>query len=128
MRNQERSFPDRRHQYLFFRHPLFSERGRSGRLAARCLGFPYTLIGKVVNGYHEGRKLGFPTANLDISHFGQLIPAPGVYAVRVRLENTVVWKRGMMNVGNRPTFNGRQLTLETTSSISKAIFTTSSCS
>ncbi|MFZ1837072.1 MAG: riboflavin kinase, partial [Segatella copri] len=55
----------------------------------------------------------FPTANLDISHFGQLIPAPGVYAVRVRLENTVVWKRGMMNVGNRPTFNGRQLTLET---------------
>ena len=77
-------------------------------MAARCLGFPYTLIGK-----HEGRKLGFPTANLDISHFGQLIPAPGVYAVRVRLENTVVWKRGMMNVGNRPTFNGRQLTLET---------------
>lgn len=45
-------------------------------MAARCLGFPYTLIGKVVNGYHEGRKLGFPTANLDISHFGQLIPAP----------------------------------------------------
>ena len=82
-------------------------------MAARCLGFPYTLIGKVVNGFHEGRKLGFPTANLDISHFGQLIPAPGVYAVRVRLENTVVWKRGMMNVGNRPTFNGRQLTLET---------------
>ena len=61
----------------------------------------------------DGIKLGFPTANLDISHFGQLIPAPGVYAVRVRLENTVVWKRGMMNVGNRPTFNGRQLTLET---------------
>lgn len=82
-------------------------------MAARCLGFPYTLIGKVVNGFHEGRKLGFPTANLDISHFGQLIPAPGVYAVRVRLENTVVWKRGMMNVGNRPTFNGRLLTLET---------------
>ena len=82
-------------------------------MAARCLGFPYTIIGKVVNGFHEGRKLGFPTANLDISHFGQMIPAPGVYAVRVRLENTVEWKRGMMNVGNRPTFNGRQLTLET---------------
>ena len=81
-------------------------------MAAQCLGFPYTLIGKVVNGFHEGRKLGFPTANLDISHFGQLIPAPGVYAVKVRLENTVVWKRGMMNVGNRPTFNGKQITLE----------------
>ena len=35
-----------------------------------------------------------------------------VYAVKVRLENTVVWKRGMMNVGNRPTFNGKQITLE----------------
>ena len=57
--------------------------------------------------------LGFPTANLDISHFGQMIPAPGVYAVKVRLENSVVWKRGMMNVGNRPTFNGKQITLET---------------
>lgn len=82
-------------------------------MAAQCLGFPYTIIGKVVNGFHEGRKLGFPTANLDISHFGQMIPAPGVYAVKVRLENSVVWKRGMMNVGNRPTFNGKQITLET---------------
>ncbi len=82
-------------------------------LANRCLGYPYTIIGKVVNGYHEGRKLGFPTANLDISHFGQLIPAPGVYAVKARMEHTVVWKHGMMNVGTRPTFNGHQLTLET---------------
>lgn len=82
-------------------------------LANQCLGFPYTIIGKVVNGYHEGRKLGFPTANLDISHFGQMIPAPGVYAVKVRLENTVVWKNGMMNIGHRPTFNGKRVTLET---------------
>jgi len=82
-------------------------------MANQCLGFPYTIIGRVVNGYHEGRKLGFPTANLDMSHFGQLIPAPGVYAVKVRMENSVVWKRGMMNVGNRPTFDGKQLTLET---------------
>ena len=82
-------------------------------MANQCLGYPYTIIGKVVNGYHEGRKMGFPTANLDLSHFGQMIPAPGVYAVKVRLENTVVWKRGMMNVGTRPTFDGKQLTLET---------------
>lgn len=82
-------------------------------MANRCLGFPYTIIGKVVNGYHEGRKLGFPTANLDLSHFGQLIPSPGVYAVKARLENTVVWKKGMMNIGTRPTFNGKQITLET---------------
>ena len=82
-------------------------------MANRCLGYPYTIIGKVVNGYHEGRKLGFPTANLDISHFGQLIPAPGVYAVNARMENTVVWKHGMMNIGTRPTFNGKGITLET---------------
>ncbi len=82
-------------------------------MANQCLGFPYTIIGKVVNGYHEGRKLGFPTANLDLSHFCQLIPAPGVYAVKVRLENTVVWKKGMMNIGVRPTFNGKRITLET---------------
>lgn len=82
-------------------------------MANRCLGYPYTLIGKVINGYHEGRKLGFPTANLDISHIKQLIPAPGVYAVKVRVEHTMMWKHGMMNVGTRPTFNGKQLTLET---------------
>ena len=82
-------------------------------MANLCLGYPYTIIGKVVNGYHEGRKLGFPTANLDISHFGQLIPATGVYAVKVRIENSMTWKQGMMNVGNRPTFNGKQITLET---------------
>ena len=82
-------------------------------MANQCLGYPYTIIGKVVNGYHEGRKLGFPTANLDISHFGQLIPAPGVYAVKARMENTVVWKHGMMNIGTRPTFNGKGMTLET---------------
>ena len=82
-------------------------------MANQCLGYPYTIIGKVVNGYHEGRKLGFPTANLDLSHFGQMIPAPGVYAVKARLEGTVVWKQGMMNIGTRPTFDGKQLTLET---------------
>lgn len=81
-------------------------------MANRCLGYPYTILGKVVNGYHEGRRLGFPTANLDISHFGQLIPAPGVYAVRVRMENTVEMKRGMMNIGMRPTFGGNRMTLE----------------
>ena len=82
-------------------------------LANQALGYPYTIIGKVVSGYHEGRKLGFPTANLDISHFGQLIPSPGVYAVKVRMENTVVWMRGMMNIGTRPTFDGKRITLET---------------
>lgn len=81
-------------------------------MANCCLGFPYTIVGKVVSGFHEGRKMGFPTANLDISHFGQMVPAPGVYAVKVRMENSMVWMHGMMNVGTRPTFGGKQLTLE----------------
>ncbi len=82
------------------------------QLANRCLDYPYTIIGKVVSGYHEGRKLGFPTANLDISHFGQLVPAPGVYAVKVRLEKQVAMRWGMMNIGMRPTFGGKVRTLE----------------
>ena len=82
-------------------------------MANQCLGYPYTIIGKVVSGFHEGRKLGYPTANLDISHFGQMLPAPGVYAVKVRLEQSVEMKHGMMNIGTRPTFNGKRLTIET---------------
>lgn len=81
-------------------------------MAEKCLGYPYTLLGKVVPGYQEGRKLGFPTANLDISQWGKMLPAPGVYAVKVRLENTVHTMRAMMNIGTRPTFDGDHLTLE----------------
>lgn len=81
--------------------------------ANSCLGYPYTISGKVVNGFHEGRKLGFPTANIDIAHFGQMLPAPGVYAVKVRLEHTAAIKYGMMNIGTRPTFGGKRITLET---------------
>lgn len=81
-------------------------------MARQCLGYPYTIIGRIVGGYHEGRKMGFPTANLDISHYGQMVPEPGVYAVTVRMENSVQMKRAMMNIGVRPTFGGKCTTLE----------------
>lgn len=81
-------------------------------LAHQCLGYPYTLVGKVVAGYHEGRKLGFPTANLDPSTWGKLVPGPGVYAVKVRVEKTLTLWRGMMNIGTRPTFDGTKESLE----------------
>lgn len=80
--------------------------------ANKYLGYPYTIIGRVAQGYHEGRKLGFPTANLDTSEFGQLVPAGGVYAVYARLEQSVSSLRGMMNIGTRPTFGGHTTTLE----------------
>ena len=72
-----------------------------------------TIVGKVVKGYQKGRKMGFPTANLDVSEFGMLVPAPGVYAVKTRLEGSVAMKQGMMNIGKRPTFDGSNISLET---------------
>ena len=83
------------------------------QLANQCLGYPYTIAGIVKGGEQEGRKIGFPTANLDTSDFGQLIPAPGVYAVKARLMQSVATKPAMMNIGNRPTFGGTHLSIET---------------
>ncbi|PTL32274.1 riboflavin biosynthesis protein RibF [Prevotella sp. oral taxon 376] len=87
-------------------------RGDIGK-ANRFLGYPYTLMGKVTGGHQEGRKLGFPTANLNLANHAQLVPAPGVYAVRAQLKQSTVWHRGMMNIGTRPTFGGTETTLET---------------
>jgi len=81
--------------------------------AASCLGRPYELVGKVVGGCHVGTGMGFPTANLQLNDVDKLIPAAGVYAVKVRLEDSLELKHGMMNIGNRPTFNGHHQTLET---------------
>jgi len=80
--------------------------------AARCLGRPYALSGHVVHGEQIGRTLGFPTANLQLDEVCQLVPADGVYAVMVSLEGEAS-KRGIMNIGTRPTFNGETRTLET---------------
>ena len=82
-------------------------------MANKCLGYPYFIAGKVVNGCHNGRKLGFPTANLEVDDADKLIPAAGVYAVKARTEDSVGLKRAMMNIGTRPTFDGNQTSLET---------------
>ena len=55
--------------------------------AARLLGYEYTLCGKVVSGYQEGRKMGFPTANICPLEANKLIPADGVYAVYVNVDD-----------------------------------------
>ena len=60
--------------------------------AAAGLGYPYTIMGTVEHGEHIGTQLGFPTANLTPTDPQQLIPAPGVYAVKVRLENSMEQK------------------------------------
>ena len=70
------------------------------------------MAGRVVGGYHEGRKLGFPTANIELADRLQLVPETGVYAVNVSIDGGARLAGGMMNIGNRPTFDGTETTLE----------------
>jgi riboflavin kinase / FMN adenylyltransferase len=74
------------------------------------LGRPYNLRGEVKAGERVGRTLGFPTANLHVSFEQKLIPADGIYAVRVVLHGKVY--EGMLNIGFRPTFKGTIRRLE----------------
>lgn len=69
--------------------------------AAQFLGHPYFLTGKVINGKRLGRKLGFPTANIEIPSPHKLIPKSGVYSVSVQVNDQTY--NGMLNIGTRPT-------------------------
>ncbi len=74
------------------------------------LGYRYNFTGKVVKGQQLGRTIGFPTANITVDETYKLIPKNGVYIVAVNTENRTFW--GMMNVGNRPTVDGLNQTIE----------------
>ena len=78
--------------------------------AADLLTRPHQICGIVVSGKREGRKIGFPTANVSTSD--TLIPEKGVYAVRVKV-NQGKWLDGMVNLGTQPTFGGRKFQIET---------------
>ncbi len=79
--------------------------------AAHLLTYPYQIKGSIVKGYKVGRKLGFPTANIQVDEPYKVIPAIGVYAVKVELNNKSY--TGMLYIGNRPTLNnGENITLE----------------
>lgn len=78
-------------------------------VASTLLGRPHRVVGTVVRGDARGRDLGFPTAN--IKSQTPLVPAEGVYAVRVRLADQTV-RKGVANLGARPTFGGGPPTLE----------------
>jgi riboflavin kinase/FMN adenylyltransferase len=80
-------------------------------LAAKMLGSPWVADGVVESGERNGRKLGFPTANLQL---GELIhPKYGVYAVRARIEGETGWRAGVANFGRTPTTGLRDPLLET---------------
>lgn len=66
------------------------------------LGRYYSFAGTVVNGDKRGRELGYPTANIKLLSQDKLLPAIGVYAVRVLLGNEK--HNGLLSIGNRPTF------------------------
>jgi riboflavin kinase/FMN adenylyltransferase len=77
--------------------------------AAKMLGKNYSLNGCVKEGEKIGRKIGFPTANLEISP-QKLVPASGVYAVEIALKNLIF--NGMLYIGNRPTLSGKNQSVE----------------
>lgn len=80
-------------------------------LANTLLTYPYTFIGVVIGGYKRGRRIGFPTANIWFDSKEKIIPAVGVYAVRVYIKKKIY--KGMMNVGFRPTFSAEnELSME----------------
>lgn len=79
-------------------------------IANEYLGYAYELSGKVVKGNQRGRTIHFPTANIEVTESRKLIPANGVYAVKVQLSGALF--SGMMNIGKRPTVGGGELTLE----------------
>ena len=72
-------------------------------MATKCLGYNYYLDGTVVDGYKVGRTIGFPTANLKVEDQDKLVPADGVYAVKVTVTGQEYM--GRLDIGHRPTFN-----------------------
>ena len=80
------------------------------REAGLALGRQYSLTGTVVRGEGQGRKLGFPTANLGLGHADKLIPHEGIYAVRAALRDRFV--DGVLHLGPRPTFAGLPPSIE----------------
>ncbi|MBS9774963.1 MAG: bifunctional riboflavin kinase/FAD synthetase [Tenacibaculum sp.] len=80
------------------------------KTANKYLGYNFSIFGKVVKGNQLGRSIGFPTANIKIEEEYKLIPKTGVYLVKSIIEDETVY--GMMNIGNRPTVNGKHQTIE----------------
>lgn len=74
------------------------------------LGYTFFITGKIIKGKGIGKKLGFPTANLNIKEHYKLIPKNGVYIVKSKINNKDVF--GMMNIGTNPTFNEEKQSIE----------------
>ncbi len=78
--------------------------------ANKLLDRNWTIDGNVQKGRQVGKKIGFPTCNIDIKDY--VLAKPGVYAVRVSRPNNSNYLRGIANLGYRPTFNQKKILLE----------------
>ena len=84
---------------------------RTGKISLvnKLLNRNWCISGRVIKGKKRGRKIGFPTCNMNLNSY--VVPKLGVYAVKIDADN---FKRdGIANIGYRPTFNGQNLLLET---------------
>ena len=79
-------------------------------IANKLLKKNWSIDGKVQKGRQVGKKIGFPTANIDIKDY--VLAKPGVYAVKVKMIKSLNYIKGIANLGYRPTFNGKKLLLE----------------
>ena len=79
-------------------------------LANKLLNRKWSIFSKVKEGKKLGKKIGFPTCNLDINDY--VIAKPGVYAVKIYQKNKKKCLNGIANLGYRPTFNQKKLLLE----------------
>jgi riboflavin kinase/FMN adenylyltransferase len=79
-------------------------------LANQFLGYPFFITGKVIRGDQIGRQIGYPTANIQVEEKYKLIPADGIFAVKVQHDGSQY--KGMAYIGSRPTINGMTRNIE----------------
>ena len=76
----------------------------------KLLNRDWSIEGKVQRGRQVGKKIGFPTANIDIKDY--ILGCPGVYVIKAKLIKSSKYLKGIANLGYRPTFSGKKILLE----------------
>ncbi|MDA9616415.1 riboflavin biosynthesis protein RibF, partial [Candidatus Pelagibacter sp.] len=78
--------------------------------ANKALTRNWSIEGIVQRGRQQGKKIGFPTCNIDIKDY--VVAMQGVYAVKVKKKNSTKYLKAIANLGYRPTFNQKKILLE----------------
>ena len=76
----------------------------------KLLSRNWVINGTVQKGKQLGKKLGFPTCNIDINNY--ILAKPGVYSIKVTIDDSKKFLKGIAYLGYRPTFGGKKLLLE----------------